>query len=256
MRHIALCLLAAGVLGSCAKPPLIPPDSVSANQQCEARFLEGDLTGALAACEKALRIAPTNADALANHGLVLMYLGKYPEAKRSLQAAVDFNPDHARAYNDLGILAYQEGKYEAAEKLFRRAMELRKNYCEARYNLALALKAYGEKEFSKSELRTLLKQKPEMSEPIHCLGLVRLEEGYANEAITLFTRAVALNPRNANYWRSLGVAYAKAHRYDDAEYAFNGCLDAAPKDESCRIARDQLVARQELPLPKPEQPMP
>jgi Flp pilus assembly protein TadD len=258
MRDTALCLVAAGVLGAaCAKPPLIPPDSVKANQECEARFQEGNLDAALNDCERSLRISPTYAEALFNRGLILLYRGNYAEAKRSLQMAVDFNPQHARAHNDLGILAYQEGRYEAAEKLYRRALDLRRNnYTEARYNLALALKGYGEKELAKSELRTLLKQMPEMSEPIHCLGLVRLEEGFTNEAITLFTRSVALNPRNANYWRSLGVAYSRAHRYDDAEYAFNGCLDAVPNDEPCKIARDLLAARQEVPIPRPEQPMP
>lgn len=257
MRWNLLCLLAACLLGAaCARAPVMPPESKQANQLCEAKLQIGNLTEALADCDRALQGWPTYTEAWFNRGIIQMYLGQYADARKSFQEVVKRQPDNARAHNDLGILDYQDGVLKEAESAFRRALSIKASYAQARYNLAVTLRAAGKLKQAKTELQQLIKQRPEMPEPLHVLGLIRLEEGATSDAIDIFTRAIKLQPRETVFWRSLGYAYAQVFRYEDADYALDSCLAVAPEDPLCRMSKDLLRRRRPLPLPRPEPPMP
>lgn len=258
MRCNILCLLAiCWLLGAaCARAPVMPPESKQANQLCEAKLQIGNLTEALADCDRALQGWPTYTEAWFNRGLIQMYLGQYADARKSFQEVVKRQPDNARAHNDLGILDYQDGALKAAESSFRRALSIKDSYSQARYNLALTLKAAGKLKQAKTELQQLIKQRPEMAEPLHCLGLIRLEEGATSDAIDIFTRVIKLQPRETVFWRSLGYTYAQVFRYEDADYALDSCLEVTPGDALCQVSKNLLSRRQPLPPPRPEPPMP
>lgn len=62
------------------------------NQRAFARFLMGSFAGALEDLDQALAIDPRHVPALSGKALVLMHLGRHPEAQLVLRRAVRMNP--------------------------------------------------------------------------------------------------------------------------------------------------------------------
>ncbi len=85
---------------------------------------------------KGLRLDPKNPKMNHHLGMALAALKRYPEALQAFMAA----GDEAQALNNIGVHYYMEGRYDEAAKCFQKAIELRPTYYEeARINLHRAL---------------------------------------------------------------------------------------------------------------------
>ncbi|KAH2821675.1 hypothetical protein KXV85_002587, partial [Aspergillus fumigatus] len=69
-----------------------PQDAEALNNRCWTRAATGDLQGALADCNQALRIDPGLSDALDSRGLVNLKLGRHAEAIKDYTDAIQRNP--------------------------------------------------------------------------------------------------------------------------------------------------------------------
>jgi tetratricopeptide (TPR) repeat protein len=77
-----------------------------------------------------------------NIGLALAGLKRYPEAFEAFRQA----GDEAQAYNNIGVHYYMDGRYEDAAKCFQKALDLRPTfYEEAKTNLQRALEKLQER---------------------------------------------------------------------------------------------------------------
>lgn len=114
-------------------PTQTPTDATLGNQQTSltaAEFLTqgtdlarlGKYEEARITLEKALAKEPANVLILNNLGLVMRKLGKIEEATRAYTLAIQSNPDYALTYKNYGILLEQNG-----EK--RRAVDAYRKYC-------------------------------------------------------------------------------------------------------------------------------
>src|SRR5215213_11067081 len=104
---------------------LSPVQDAAAVRQSEADFAlgvelqqKGDLEGARAAYEAALRGIPRRADALTNLGVVFARLGQYGEAVKNYRAALAIDPGMQETRLNLGIA------YFRAEDFARASAEL------------------------------------------------------------------------------------------------------------------------------------
>jgi Flp pilus assembly protein TadD len=93
-------------------------------------------TEALQSAELALQLAPDNADAYYQRGVIQMNLGSPDLAESDLRQAITIAPDHLAAMNDLAILLLQKGSREEAQGLLERVVELQPNDPVAAENLA------------------------------------------------------------------------------------------------------------------------
>lgn len=62
-------------------------------------------------------------------------------------------------------------------------------------------------------------------------GEASLNGGNARSALSLFQRAVAIDPKSRDAWNDLGLAYLRLQKYPDATSAFRKQLDVNPADE-------------------------
>ena len=76
-----------------------------------AKQMKGDVKGAIAHYEKALRIDPQFYAALNNLGALYERKGAHQEAERVLLRAVNANPEDGESYVNLGHVLYEEGRY-------------------------------------------------------------------------------------------------------------------------------------------------
>ena len=83
--------------------------------------ITGQSEDAIATLEKMLISAPSNADAHAQRGRLLIWAGRAKEAIDPINTAVRLNPDFGSPYLiDLGLANFTSGDYEAAIKAFEK----------------------------------------------------------------------------------------------------------------------------------------
>ena len=92
---------------------------------------------ALASADRALEIAPDNADGYYQRGVVHMSLNNPGLAESDLRQAIEIAPDHTAAMNDLAILLLSKGSRDEARSLLERVLELRPTDEVATENLEL-----------------------------------------------------------------------------------------------------------------------
>ena len=106
----------------------------------------------------------------------------------------------------------------------------------ARLNLASMLSeaenlvAAGDLEAAARIYEHVMSFSPDEPQLHHVLGLVYLEQGRTNAAISHIDRSTHLNPSNADSYRSLGDAYKAAAKPDAAIRAYEKALSLSPAD--------------------------
>ncbi|MDD2436283.1 MAG: tetratricopeptide repeat protein [Massilibacteroides sp.] len=89
----------------------------------QAKFRAGDLEGALADIQQAIRMNPA-ADYLAEEASVFIRMEKYTEALANLEKALEKAPDFASCYRLKGVCLVRQGKKNEACEAFNKAKEL------------------------------------------------------------------------------------------------------------------------------------
>jgi Tfp pilus assembly protein PilF len=79
---------------------------------------------------------------LVNLAIVYLHDGRRDDARAALGRALEVAPGNAAANNQLGILLRNEGKFDDAERAYLRALETDPSYPLAHYNLAVLLDVY------------------------------------------------------------------------------------------------------------------
>ncbi|MBI4861218.1 MAG: tetratricopeptide repeat protein [Candidatus Riflebacteria bacterium] len=116
---------------------------------------------------------------------------------------------------------------------------------EARNNLAIALFRSGRLDEACSQLREVVRLKPEATEPRYNLGLVLKELGRTVEALECFLAALERDPDHAESLFQVGAHHLAAGRYDEALAALGRVEQAWPPAGSpgvSKAARASLLA--------------
>jgi tetratricopeptide (TPR) repeat protein len=137
---------------------------------------------------------------------------RYPEAVKSLCAAVDLDPADTRALDFLGKLI--DVSPEMAEEVSRRLahfVQLYPGNASANYYYALSLQGRAKPEQVEELLTRAIKADATMADAYYQLGILYQDQGEANRAIQQYRKAVELRPgfkaahyRLSSLYRSLG----------------------------------------------------
>jgi tetratricopeptide (TPR) repeat protein len=114
--------------------------------------------------QKAIELAPTDANYYNNYALALARGGKVPEMQAALDKAVQLDPAGAgRYYYNLGAVLTNAGQTDAACETFNKAIESDPNYADAHYQYGICLtgkakaKADGSLEFPEGTITAFQK---------------------------------------------------------------------------------------------------
>ena len=149
---------------------------------------------ALIASQKCVELAPQDAEAHFNLGVLLKEQARLEEAEASYAQAIALKPDYAEAHTNLGNTLKELGRSKEAAETFRQALELEPNFAEAHFNLGITLKELG-----------------------------RLEEAEAS-----LRRATILKPDFAKAHDHLGDLLQILEKFEDAEVCYKKCISLAP----------------------------
>jgi predicted O-linked N-acetylglucosamine transferase (SPINDLY family) len=77
--------------------------------------------------------------------------------------------------------------------------------------------------------RLILESVPEHADSLHLLGVIGLQSGHPESALSLVQRAVDLRPDGAIYRSNLGQVLERLGRFEDAEHAYRTAISLDPE---------------------------
>ncbi len=177
-------------------------DPVVIFNQAQDRHEKGDLAGAIALYEKALKVEPAFPEAEYQRGIANLALGRMAEAEKAFRRAIELRSDWPLPITSLGSLLVDQGEFAEAEKLLVKAVKTEPHNAPA----LIAL----------TELRINTKASAALLDEL--LAKVIVLTGKANSTAALWTaraalelgmkhsqaakasvaRAIALDPKNRN----------------------------------------------------------
>jgi tetratricopeptide (TPR) repeat protein len=128
------------------------------------------------------------------------------EAERLYRRAIKHDPWLAIVYTNLGNIRFRRGDEQQAEELYRQALEIEDCQPEAQYNL----------------------------------GYMMLHRGDPEASIAYFCGAIANDPRFADAYFNLAMAYEQTARASHARECWQHYLDIEPTGTWAEIARQHL----------------
>ena len=162
----------------------------------QASFQDGEWAAAERAVGKAIELRPALAEAHRLMGLVLAELDRLDEAASRFEHALLLHPRHGRTCANLGLVERRMGRLPEAQSHFREAVEIDRTYAPAWRGLAETLQAAGGDE----------------------------------EAIAAWRSWWALQTDRAEANTTLGAAFARMHRWHDAETALSLAVQSKVAD--------------------------
>jgi tetratricopeptide (TPR) repeat protein len=154
--------------------------------------------------------------------------GRVREAIAAYQTATSIDPDDAVALLGLGSLLRQSGDAAGAKTHLERAANLAERDYRVWCELGLARADLGDFAGARDALQRSVRLNRDFVQGHLLLAQVDLAAGAVEEAIGSARRAVARSARLVDAHALLGMAYAAARRFDEAEAAFGKGLDLAP----------------------------
>ncbi len=190
----------------------------------EAHRALGQLDRAVACCQTALRLQPTNVEAGNNLGLVLLAQGKHEAAAVQFQKVLETQPSFVMAHNNLGNAFRLQGDLDQAIAQFRSALQFNPNLPEARSNLGQLLLERNELDEALLHCREAVRLKPNFPEAHSNLGNVLREKGQLEEAKACYTESLRLNPNLGMTYNNMGQALQEEGRYEEASNWYQQAL--------------------------------
>ncbi len=183
-------------------------DALSWNVAGDEHMALGDITGAMDAYRKGLRINDTDANLWNSLGVCLGQMGRKKEAEQAFKKAVGLKADHYMAlYNLAGV--YEEcGRDSEALKAFRKAMKL----CPGNLAIATRLSQLLLKSGHPEEVIAVLEPLTDsvdkgISAPLRSLARAFRQTGNWPRAKACLERALHVNPSDKKALALLAIGY-------------------------------------------------
>jgi tetratricopeptide (TPR) repeat protein len=191
------------------------------------------------------------------NGLSLFNQGKYVEAIPYFQKATELDPDYSEAYFYLGRSFLSLGRYIEAIQPLRTAFRLSPDSFKKEITNVLldALIGAALSEFKKSNfqnsidyLRQALTLDPrsnraqdELVTALIAFGSQLLIEGKTSEAVSAFSEAIEISPRNAEAYVGLARAFFKDGDYFKALGAVKDAVRLDPRSSDAQRLLKELI---------------
>lgn len=149
-------------------------------------------------------------------GEVSLRAGKYPEAIRHFQRAVERSPGLPTAYANLGLSFYMAGRPDRAKEAYQKALAITTTYPVAHNNLGNLLLDEGLHMAAVEEYRRAIALNPSYANAHYNLGQALSRAGDREQAVEAYREAVRLDPRMAEGWYNLAALQARLGRKAEA----------------------------------------
>jgi tetratricopeptide (TPR) repeat protein len=171
------------------------------SNRCAAYQLKGMPDKAVRDCDRAVRLDPTNADALYNRGRLARIQGDFRGAISYYGGAIRLSPRtplaSAKAYNSRGDAYAQAGEADRAIADFNEAIRIHPAYAKAYFNRGAMLARRGELGPAIADYSEALKREPGLARALVARGNAYLALRKPRDAVADYAEALRLDKENA-----------------------------------------------------------
>ena len=208
---------------------LLPYDAETYYYLGSALQDRGDLAGAIASYNRALRLRPDYCGALVNLANALRACGRLDDAVTGYRRALRLQPELAEVHNNLGNVLLQLRQDDAAAASYRRALQINPDFAQAHSNLGNALRALGQPREALASYRWALEIEPNFANAHNNLGNALLQLGQVDEAVKSYRRALEIKPDFADALSNLGNALRDLGQLHEALASYRRALELRPE---------------------------
>jgi protein O-mannosyl-transferase len=178
-------------------------------------------------------------------GLSLNKQGRADEAIKELQTVLRAKPERADIHFNLGTILDERGRTNDAIIHYSEAVRLAPGYRDARLSLALTLLGKRLTNEAAAQFQEMIKLAPDFD--AYCqLGAIMDSNGYLEEAIEYFGKAVQQKPHDVETHVNLGIVLGKKGRFDDAIRNVQEALRLNPNSTKARACLDYLNKKRKV----------
>jgi TolB-like protein/cytochrome c-type biogenesis protein CcmH/NrfG len=181
---------------------------------------------ALAESERAVALAPNNAESYAMQADVLLFASRGADALRSIEQALRLNPRYPAVYlQGLGSAYQQTGRYAEAITTYKQVLVRNPNFLYAYVNLAYAYITQWAWQLSQdpqtlehalTAAQRAVALNGSLARAHVSLGYVYLFQKHYEQALAELERAVALDPNEAEIHATMAETLSRVGRREDA----------------------------------------
>jgi protein O-mannosyl-transferase len=161
-----------------------------------AVLLKGDVAGAIAHFNRAVRLDPANAEAHYNLGNCYLGRSQWADAAGEYKKAIKAKPTYARVYGNLGVALARMGSTDEAIACLRHTAEIEPNDPDIYFNLAGALADKGLVDEAIANLRKVVGLASADTIARCELATLLLQKGKVKEAAAEYEEALKIDPAN------------------------------------------------------------
>ena len=192
------------------------------------QYKAGDLEGAIACFDQAIKIKPDYHQAWFCQGAVLSALGRNSEAIASYDQAIKFKPDFHEAWLNWGVALSDLRRNSEAIASYDQAIKFKPNYYKAWLNRGAVLSALGRNSEAIASYDQAIKIKPDLHEAWSNQGLVLYDLGRHSEAIASYDQAIKFKLDDHEAWYNRGVALDDLGRNSEAIASYDQAIKFKP----------------------------
>jgi capsular polysaccharide biosynthesis protein/Flp pilus assembly protein TadD len=210
---------------------------------------QGDWQRSLGHLQRAIALAPGDANHHANAGGTLFMLGRHGEAAAAYERALALDPRHLNSLNNLAVIYSLGRKCKEAEELLLRSVAIDPNQPEAWLNLCSAVEKL---DFREDDVVTYARRavalRPDDARPYQYLGKGLLRQGDPVAALEAMRQAARLAPGDAAAHYGVGICCMELGLVAETVDAFQQALAADANHGQTYYALAEFLLRlEELP---------
>ncbi|MFH1784624.1 MAG: tetratricopeptide repeat protein [bacterium] len=152
------------------------------------------------------KLAPDYVMVHYQEGILYSSMGKFDEALRNFQKAIDLDPVFAPTYFRIGMVYTQMEKWDKALESFQQSIDIYPSFFDAQINIANLKFMLGDVEGSEKA----------------------------------FLVARDINPQSITTYRNMGLLYANLNRFDEARRQWKRALAIDPENKEIKYLLDKL----------------
>jgi tetratricopeptide (TPR) repeat protein len=201
-------------------------------QRGYARQDKGDLDGALADYNEAIRLDPNDALSYNNRGVIRKDKGDLDSALADYNEAIRLDPNNTLPYNNRGNTRKDKGDLDGALADYSEAIRLDPNNALFYFNRGIIRRDKGDLDGALADYNEAIRLNPQYAYAYNHRGWVRNEQGDLDGAIADFSEAVRLNPNYTESYCNRGLAHGNKHSWPEAIADFEAALRIDPHHET------------------------
>jgi predicted TPR repeat methyltransferase len=198
--------------------------------QARERHQNGQLSQAMAAYKKILRIAPNQADAWHYLGLAYYQSGKVELAINHIKRAIVFVPSYSDALNNLANIHKELGDPQQAYAYYQQVLELNPKHANALINIAVVLRETKQTHEALGYVKHALDLVPNHPVAQHNLANIYTDLREFHLASIAYQRAMQLDPVNQHSQRSYAHVLRELGRTSEAIQVLKTIVKQNPGD--------------------------